>query len=51
MNSGPKVVLVFIVQQVFVWCRSFLRVMLFSCELAFTRSRVSGSGTTEIVST
>jgi len=51
MNSGPKVVLVFIVQQVFVWCRSFLRVMLFSCELAFTRSRVPASGPAEIVST
>jgi hypothetical protein len=51
MNSGPKVVIVFIVQQVFVWCRSFLRVMLFSCELAFTRSRVAASGPTEIVST
>ena len=51
MNSGPKVVLVFIVQQVFVWCRSFLRVMLFSCELAFTRSRVAASGPAEIGST
>jgi hypothetical protein len=50
MNSGLKVILVFIVQQVFVWCRSFLRVMLFSCELAFTRSRVAGAGPAEIES-
>jgi hypothetical protein len=51
MNSGLKVILVFIVQQVFVWCRSFLRVMLFSCELVFTRSRVAASGPAEIGST
>ncbi|HEX7571559.1 MAG TPA: hypothetical protein VF514_00595 [Bacteroidota bacterium] len=48
MNSGPKVILVFIVQQAFVWCRSFLRVMLFSCELAFTRMRLAVPGTAEI---
>jgi hypothetical protein len=40
--------MVFIVQQAFVWCRSFLRVMLFSCELAFTRSRVPVTRTAEI---
>jgi hypothetical protein len=51
MNSGPKVILVFIVQQAFVWCRSFLRVMLFSCELAFTRLRLAVTGTAEIEAT
>ena len=51
MNSGPKVILVFIIQQAFIWCRSFLRVMLFSCELAFTRSRAAAEGPAEIGST
>jgi hypothetical protein len=48
MNSGPKVILMFIVQQAFVWSRSFLRVMLFSCELAFTRSRMAAAAPAEI---
>jgi hypothetical protein len=48
MNSPSRVILVFIVQQAFVWCRSFLRVMLFSCEIAFTRSRVPVTGHVEI---
>jgi hypothetical protein len=48
MNSGLLVILVFIVQQAFIWCRSFLRVMLFSCELAYTRSRAAAAGPAEI---
>lgn len=48
MNSGLQVILVFIVQQAFIWCRSFLRVMLFSCELALTRSRLAVAGPAEI---
>ncbi len=48
MNSSMRVILVFIVQQAFIWCRSFLRVMMFSCELAFTRSRLPSAGHAEI---
>jgi hypothetical protein len=48
MNSGPKVILMFIVQQSFLWCRSFLRVMLFSGELAFIRWRMPMAGFSEV---
>jgi hypothetical protein len=48
MNSGWRVFLMFIVQQAFIWCRSFLRVMLYSCDLAYTRSRRAVGGPAEI---
>lgn len=47
MNSGWSVFFVFVVQQAFVLCRTFLRVMLFSSELAFARSRGTVTGPLE----